>query len=404
MAKKNLYFFHPNYPGQFGPITKFLLENYDVDLTFFSQFISKDVIEPTRLIQYEPDKTNEHQAPYFFSRYFEQEARHMWGIYQRLQGFKAQLPEPDVLVGHVGFGNLALLHAEYPDIPRIGYFELFYDPFKDTNPKGFEAPKPNRVRVPLRNATFLIELEYCTKGYSPTDYQRSTFPEAYQHKLSSIFDGVDTHFYTPGPVGEDSELKRTWPVDAPIITFVSRGLEAYRGFDVFMEAAHKLSQRRPDVHFVIAGRAKTHYGSEGIKLKEKSFKDHVLEKHPYDLNRFHFLDWISESALRDLFRLSACHFYWTVPFTLSWSCFQAMASGVLLLGSDSPPVRDAVKPEQTGVLMPSMYDTDAIADQMEELVYNQSKFASLREGARELVTSRYSFDVCLPQLADYYLS
>jgi len=127
-----------------------------------------------------------------------------------------------------------------------------------------------------------------------------------------------------------------------------------------------------------------------------------LKKHPYDLNRFHFLDWISESALVDLFRLSHCHFYWTVPFTLSWSLFQAMATGVLAVGSDSAPVRDGITHGVNGLLV-SPYDLDTMVDTILDVLDNQSGYQALRDNARERMVQEFSFEVCLPKLADFYL-
>lgn len=399
--KKQLVFMHQTYPAQFGPITEFLLKHYDVDVTFFSQFASRKPLPGLRHIVYQPVKTQHEENPYFFSRHFEQETASMHGLYNALQQSKIQ---PDVLIGHVAFGNMGLLHVEYPELPRIGFFELFYDPFGRTseNRPEYLAPKANRLRVPLRNATQLVELEYCTKGYSPTAFQRSTYPAAYRDKLSVLFDGINTNLYQPGPVPEHSELPVTWPKDAPIITYVSRGLEAMRGFDVFMEVAHRISQKHPDVHFVIAGNPKTHYGSEMISIKEKTFKDYVLKQRPFDLDRFHFLDWISEAALVDLYRLSACHFYWTVPFTLSWSLFQAMSTGCLVVGSNSAPVRDAIDNGVNGFLI-EPYNIDAFVERMLAALDNPSAFRPLREAAREKMVQNFSFEVCLPRLAEFYL-
>jgi len=398
---KQLVFMHHNYPSQFGPIIQFLLKEYDVKIAYFSQFASKKPLPGVEHHFYKPVVTGHEETPYFFSRYFEQECASMHGVYNEL--LKTKL-SPDLFISHVAFGNMGLLHVEAPEIPKIGFFELFYDPFQksfESRPE-YPAPKPNRLRVPLRNATQLIELEYCTKGYSPTPFQRSTYPTAYQDKLSVLFDGIDTNFYCPGEVTADSELKRTWPANAPIVTFVSRGLEAMRGFDIFMEVANRVSLKRPDVHFVIAGNPKTHYGSEMINIQEETFKEHVLKKRNYDLNRFHFLDWVSEPALRDLFRLSACHFYWTVPFTLSWSLFQAMACGVIALVSDSAPTRDIVFNGVTGLSTPPN-DIDKMAETMLEVLSQPSEFAPLRDAARASMVKHYSFEVCLPKLADFYL-
>lgn len=400
--KQHLVFMHQTYPAQFGPITQYLLKNHHVDITFISQYTSKPPIPGIRHLPYQSVATGHEETPYFFSRYFEQEAASMHGVYNTL---KASNINPDVLIGHVAFGNMGLLHVEYSDIPRIGFFELFYDPSGKTSDHRPEYPaqKPNRVRVPLRNATQLVELEYCSKGYSPTAFQKSTYPKAYQNKLSVLFDGIDTHLYQPGSVSEHTELPISWPKDVKIVTYVSRGLEAMRGFDLFMKLAHQICQARDDVHFVIAGNPKTHYGSEMTLIKEATFKEYVLKQALYDLSRFHFLKWISEAALVDLYRLSDCHVYWTVPFTLSWSLFQALSTGCLVVASDSAPVRDAVTHGENGLLV-DPYDLPAFTRQILDVLESPAQYQSLREAARVQMVKHFSFQVCLPQLAEFYLA
>lgn len=400
--KKQVVFMHQTYPAQFGPVSEFLLKNFDVDVSFFAQYVNKPVHPGVRFIQYNPAPTKHEDNPYFFARYFEQEAASMHGIYNTLQTSKIN---PDVLVGHVAFGNMGLLHVDYKHVPRIGFFELFYDPFGNhsENRVEYPAPKPNRIRIPLRNATQLVELEYCTKGYSPTAFQKSTYPSVYQDKLSVIFDGIDTDFWCPGEVAANSELVRTWPADAKIVTYVSRGLEAMRGFDIFMEVAHQICQRRHDVHFVIAGNPKTNYGSEMIAIKEPSFKEFVLKRQPYDLNRFHFVEWLSEPALRDLYRLSDCHFYWTVPFTLSWSLLQSMATGCIVTASNSAPVRDAITNGVNGILFESR-DREAATEAILSVLDHADSHSRLRKQARADMVERFSFDACLPKLAEFFLA
>lgn len=394
---------HQNYPAQFGPISEFLVKEAGAEVTFLTQYASRPPAPGIRHIFYKPVETGHEKKPYFFSRYFEQECASMHGVHHTLLAAKIQ---PDALVGHVAFGNMGLLHVEFPEVPRIGFFELFYDPFgrhSDNRPE-YPAPRPNRLRVPLRNATQLVELEYCTKGYSPTAFQRSTYPDAYQAKLSVLFDGINTNQYCPGEVTGNSQLERAWPADCKLVTYVSRGLEAMRGFDIFMDVAHEVSKRRPDVHFVIAGNPKSHYGSEMLSVKGfETFKDYVLSRENYDLNRFHFLNWIPEDALVDLFRLSDCHFYWTVPFTLSWSLFQAMSTGCLVLGSDSAPVHDGITHLETGVLS-APYDKEALVEHMLEILDQPQRFQPLREAARQKMVEHFSFEVCLPKLAEFYLS
>lgn len=402
MSKKKIAFMHQTYPAQFGPVSEFIAREHNAEVAFFTEHVSKPIHASIKHFRYKPVVSRRKDDPYFFSKYFEQEVSSMHGVYDTLQrsGFN-----PDALVGHVAFGNMGLLHLDYQDIPRIGFFELFYDPYgkhSESRPE-YPAPKPNRMRIPMRNATQLVELEYCSKGYSPTRFQKSTYPSVYQDKLSVLFDGIDVEFYSPGEVSPTSDLKRSWPKDAKLVTYVSRGLEAMRGFDIFMEVAHKVSLERDDVHFIIAGNPKTNYGSEMIGINETSFKEYVLKKRNYDLSKFHFLEWVSESALRDLFRISDCHFYWTVPFTLSWSLLQSMSTGCLVVASDTAPVRDAIENDRNGILV-SPYEVEQFSEVILDALSNASRFKPHRQCARQTAIDHFSFDKCLPLLANFLLN
>ncbi len=403
--KPHVIFFHQNYPAQFGPISQFLVEEHGARVSFFSEYVTKPVHPGIQQYTYKRDTWGQAslESNFFFSRYFDQECRSMYGVLKAYEA--ARIESPDVFVGHVGFGNLMLLHVAYPEVPSVGFFEIFYDPFDPAtySRPDFPVPRENILRMPLRNATQMLELEYCTRGYSPTPYQKSTFPKAYQHKLETLFDGIDTALYRPGEVTSESLLERTWPADAKIVTYVARGLESIRGFDVFMKIADKICRLRPDVHFVVAGKKKTHYGSEAMHLKGKTFYDYVIDKGNYDLSRFTFLDWIPEPALVDLYRLSDCHVYWTMPFTLSWSFFQALSTGAMVVASNSPPVRDVLVHGENGLLV-EPDDEDGFVESILSVLDNPKQYQPHREAARTAIVENYSLDVCLPRLVDFYLN
>ncbi len=52
-----------------------------------------------------------------------------------------------------------------------------------------------------------------------------------------------------------------------------------------------------------------------------------------DLSRIHFVGRVPHPVLHNLFRVSACHVYLTVPFVLSWSLLEAMACETVVVGS-----------------------------------------------------------------------
>ena len=54
--------------------------------------------------------------------------------------------------------------------------------------------------------------------------------------------------------------KRSIPAGTRVVTFVSRGLESIRGFDLFMKVADRIARARSDVVFVVVGGEEIHYG------------------------------------------------------------------------------------------------------------------------------------------------
>src|SRR6202040_3534850 len=104
------------------------------------------------------------------------------------------------------------------------------------------------------------------------------------------------------------------PDDLRIVTYVSRGMESMRGFDIFMKAARLLGERRQDVLFVVVGDDRVCYGGDVEFLGQKSFKEWVLARDTYDLSRFVFTGLLPVGTLAQLFAISDLHIYLTVPF------------------------------------------------------------------------------------------
>jgi glycosyltransferase involved in cell wall biosynthesis len=102
-------------------------------------------------------------------------------------------------------------------------------------------------------------------------------------------EGIDTSFFKPDP-----ELKLVLPEKnlnlsgcKEIVTYATRGMEPYRGFPQFVEAAHLLLQQRPNTHVVIAGDDPVAYGKAAPG--GTSYKKMMLEKVPLDEERVHFV-------------------------------------------------------------------------------------------------------------------
>jgi glycosyltransferase involved in cell wall biosynthesis len=247
----------------------------------------------------------------------------------------------------------------------------------------------------------LLDLENCTLGYSPTRWQRDRLPALFYEKVRVIFDGIDTQLWRPLRGAPRRLGERSFPEEVRIVTYVSRGMEAMRGFDLFMKVAKRLCDRRKDVVFLIAGQDRVCYGGDEKVTGGKSFKEWVLAQDDYDLSRFIFLGLLPPPVLAQLFQLSDLHIYLTVPFVLSWSLMNALACGTTVLASDTAPVREMIEPGRNGLLA-DFFDVEGMAETARHVLDAPGDFKHLGAAGVEMIRDRYSLDVCLPQMLDLY--
>jgi len=123
-----------------------------------------------------------------------------------------------------------------------------------------------------------------------------------------------------------------------IVTYATRGMEPYRGFPQFMTAVSLILALRPNCHIVIVGEDRVAYGK--TLPDGKTYKQLMLESLSLDLSRVHFTGSLPYGQYKQVLQASAAHIYLTRPFVLSWSMLEAMAMGCVVIGSDTPPVRE----------------------------------------------------------------
>ncbi|RUL87848.1 glycosyltransferase [Tautonia sociabilis] len=394
----HVLFVHQNFPAQFGHVARYLIRAHGVRCTFVSEKPA-GMVEGIRRIRYAP-KLKATPDTLYLTRGFENGVGHALGVYNAC---KSQLKEPpDLIVGHSGFGSTLFLRELY-DCPIINYFEYFYRPKNsdlDFRPE-FPIAEIDRLRIYPRNAMFLLDLENCDAGYSPTRWQHSTLPRAYSDKVEVIFDGVETsvwrkHEGVPRAIGD----RKIGP-NTRIITYVSRGFESMRGFDIFMKVAKRIYRSRPDVLFLVVGADRVAYGGDLKYIQEQSFLKHVLKQDDYDLSKFVFTGLLPPQQLARLLSISDLHLYLTVPFVLSWSLFNALACGCSVVASDTDPVREVIQHGENGLLAP-FYDVEGMAELGLRVLEDPEAHRALgREGMRR-IDSEYALDKTLPRMLDLY--
>ena len=396
-------FVHKNFPAQFGHIAAHLVEQRGCSCTFVSEKA------PGRAggidkVQYKT-KGGATSTTHFCARTFENGIWHASGVYDALKPLRENL-QPDLIVGHSGFGSTLFLPALFPNTPIINYFEYYYR--QQGGDLGFRpdfpASQANLLRSHARNAMILLDLETCRAGYSPTQFQKSLLPEAYQHKVRILHDGIPTHFWRPRPVENLSINGLAVDPGQCVVTYAARGFESMRGFDIFMKVARRICEARPDVTVLVAGTDRVCYGGDLAYIAEKSFKDHVLAQDDYDLDRIHFLGRVEPAVLAQMLSRSDLHIYLTVPFVLSWSILDAMACGCTVLASDTAPVREVIRHHDNGLLA-DFFDVDELTTTALDVLADPAAYReSLGRAARRTIEERYSMSVIMPQMVRFYES
>jgi glycosyltransferase involved in cell wall biosynthesis len=95
--------------------------------------------------------------------------------------------------------------------------------------------------------------------------------------------------------------------------------------------------------------------------------------------------------------LSTVHVYLTYPFVLSWSLLEAMSAGCAIVASDTAPVREVIKHNETGLLV-DFFDEKALAERIIHLLNSSQERVQLGNAARDFVLKNYDLkSQCLPR-------
>lgn len=412
LHRMHVLYVHQNFPAQFGHIARHLVRQLGWKCSFVSE-TPPGVVDGIEKIQYRL-RGGATRHNHFCTRTFENCVWHCEAVYDALrsrEGFR-----PDLIVGHSGFGSTLFLRELYPDTPVINFFEYYYRPHDAESDMEFrrdlawEIPTEKFLRSRCRNAMILLDLQNCQLGYTPTHFQKSRLPEEYASKVRVVFDGVDRSVYhgfeeslrpPPGSRGTRTIAGVQVGPDTRIVTYVSRGFESMRGFDIFMRAARLIAAQFDDVAFIVVGSDRVAYGGDESHTAGKTFKEWVLARDEYDLSKFHFVGRLPQDQLARLLASSDLHIYLTVPFVLSWSMMDALSCGAVVLGSDTTPVREMIRDGENGLLA-DFFSPEAFAEKALAVLQDPSAFRPLGRAAEQMIIERYSLEAVLPEMLRMY--
>jgi glycosyltransferase involved in cell wall biosynthesis len=372
---------HQNFPGQFGHLVRAWTQRPGWEVRALGRDTAPGLAGLDTLTRYRLARpAHAHQHPYL--RRMEAAALHGQATARAMLQMKRAGFVPDAILAHPGWGETLYAKDVYPDARLVHLCEWYYA--ANGADVGFDPEFPasldDHARVRTWNALHALNLLHCDAAVSPTRWQRERHPLPLRDKITVQHEGIDVERLQP-----DAHAHIVTPSGAvlrrgdPVVTFVARNLEPYRGFHVFMRALQRIQRQHPKAHAVIVGGDGISYGS--APRDAPNWRERLLREVRIDPARTHFTGRLPYSQYLRVLQVAAAHVYLTYPFVLSWSMLEAMACGALVIGSDTAPVREVIRHGDNGLLVP-FFDARQLAETVGGALQASADLARLRAQAR----------------------
>lgn len=375
-----LLIIHQNFPGQFRHVAVAALDQRRFTVTAIGRDTAPG-LPGVSIFRYRPlRKTSNHTHPYL--RGFEESVSDGQRVLAILIKLKKEGYRPDVILAHPGWGETLFVKDVYPDTPLIHFCEYYYHAQGadlDFDPE-FPAGANAASRLRILNSMHLLNLQQCDVGIAPTHWQRSLFPSAYHSKIRVIHEGICTR-----PVEYEPSASVLLPdgqvitAGQPIVTYVARNLEPYRGFHIFMRSVPFIQAECPEAIIVIVGGDGASYGN--LPKGYRCWRSKLMAEVDFDQSRVLFTGKLPYDTYRAVLSASSVHVYLTYPFVLSWSLLEAMASGCVVIGSATAPVKEVIFDGVNGFLV-DFFDAEALAKTVCNVLKAPDDHRSIRNSAK----------------------
>lgn len=371
---------HQNFPGQFGHLVRAWAQRPGWQVRALGLSTAPGMTGFDALTRYplaRPGFAQQH--PYL--RKMEVATLHGQAAARAMLQMKRSGFTPDVIIAHPGWGETLYARDVYPDVRLVHFCEWYYA--AQGADVGFDPEFPSHfddhARIRTWNALHALNLTQCDQAVTPTHWQRSRHPEIFRQKIVVQHEGIATE-----RLGPDARACIITPsgialrAGEPVLTYVARNLEPYRGFHVFMRALERIQRANPKMHAVIVGGDGISYGA--APRDAATWRERLLREVTLDAARTHFLGRVPYEQYVRVLQVSSVHVHLTYPFVLSWSMLEAMACGALLIGSDTAPVREVLRDGENGLLV-SFFDARQIARKACDVLEQPAALAALRHRA-----------------------
>jgi glycosyltransferase involved in cell wall biosynthesis len=395
-----ILFIHQNFPGQFKNIAPFLAQRGHVVKALHMRNMARKTINNIEFIPYSAKRsTTKNAHPWIID--FETKIIRSESCIIALESLKNEGFCPDLIIAHPGWGESLFVKEVFPYSILVSYMELYYSEIGqsiDFNSEITARQKNSAVYTQIRNLVNLIAIENSDKLISPTPWQTKSYPDWAQKKILTLHDGISSNVFNQKKNPQSLLVKKELKLKSKkIITYVNRSLEPIRGTETVFSAIPKILADHENVEIFIIGESEILYMSgPDPKLGFKNWGDYHIDELRKKLNekeikRIHFLGKIAYEEYLKILTLSDVHLYFSYPFVASWNLTEAMAIGIPIVASDTPPVRDFIQHDYSGLLV-NFFDFEKLAKSVLELLNNESEALLLSTNAQKFARENFHFE------------
>jgi glycosyltransferase involved in cell wall biosynthesis len=318
------------------------------------------------------------------------QARYLGAIVPTVRRLRAMIDDQHIALVHTNslyclYGAWAARMAERPHLWHVREI-----------PPSVPILRPLYAQMVLRLSTLVVAMSTaCVDGLfgpiSPPEGRRGEVAS----KILVMPDGIDVEHWNPAVSGDRIRRDLNLAADTPVVGFVAR-LDPWKGVEVFLRAAKRVSERAPQTQFLIVGDAPSGF---------EAYRDEMvaLAKSLGLGNNVHFLGW--RYRLGDIPEVMAaltvlCHTP-VQPEPFGLVVIEAMAVGCPVVAPRAGGPAETVADGSTGFLVP-IGDAEAFANSLCQLTEDPARRQQMSLAARERAVGQYSSTRFAARLAEAY--
>jgi glycosyltransferase involved in cell wall biosynthesis len=415
MAQEPLHvlWVEPHFPGRLGAVADWLVSKRGYRATFYCHTADPRAVWPASVgkgldVQTFGVGGIAREPAVSWSRALERSLCYSYGCWEVLE---KRRPRPiDLIVGRsMALGSSLFAPVYWPAAPLVNFLDYYYHAHRHdlAGEAGPDTPPAYFHWRRSMTAIDLLDLEQADLGWTPTEWQRQLFPAEYRDSFLVLHDGIDTRRFNPSSrlAAAGGRMRsiagRVIPASTRVVSFVARSLDRVRGFDRFFNLANSLMQARGDVVCVVVGDPVVRRGLD-VVFHNQDYPAHLMAKTAvHDPGRFWSLGPSSPAVVAEVLAASDLHVAPSRPYPIARSLLEAMASGCVVLASDTEPHREALSDAQTALLV-GEHDEPALVRQALAVLSDPGQHRPLGIAGSRMVLETYSQDNCMPRLAEKF--